>query len=314
MKTRTILGACAAGILVLLGSCVSSPTGAPNATNPPALQAPDGTGTVDFATIERLSEEYRVMRYQSQPAIRTELARYYDPFVLVDLPSTRNRYVLGTVRGEHRQEILIRGTANGRNVLYDLQFARRYDKRLGISLHAGFDAMAQALYADILPRLDKSDDLVIFGHSLGAAEAVILSMLLSQDGFRIAMVYASGGPRLTDREGEAKYDGLPILRIVNQGDPVPLLPPRDIPDPKDPYVHIGPAMLLLDGPAYCLLRDDVGDEAIASTFWKFLGDRSVRHDVQEHLIPAYIARLKPKLEQATQVPFVDRLKYLSAAN
>ncbi len=313
MKPRTRVVACIAGVLLLLGSCVSAPNGAPNAANQPVLQAPDGTGTVDFATIERLSEEYRVMRYQSQPAIRAALARYYDPFVLVDLPRTMNRYVLGTVRGEHRQEILIRGTANGRNVLYDLQFARRYDKGLGVRLHTGFDAMAQALYADILPRLDKTDDLVIFGHSLGAAEAVILSMLLSQDGFRIAMVYASGGPRVTDGAGELKYETLPILRIINQGDPVPLLPPKDVPNPKDPYVHIGPAVLLLDGPAYCLLRDDVGDDAIASTFWKFLGDRSVRHDVEEHLIPAYIDRLKPKLVEATQVPFADRLKYVAAA-
>ena len=274
----------------------------------PAPAPPDTAGNVDFTAIHRFSLLYSVMRYDTDAQIHRICDGLFDEFALVDLPKMKNRYMLGTLHGARRQEVWIRGTANFRNALYDLRFMKHRNAKLGINLHAGFEAVTLALYRDILPRLHKDYDLVIFGHSLGGAEAVILAMLLRDDGYKVVQVYASGQPRVTDLEGERKFDTLPVLRIVNEDDPVPLLPPRDIPS-ADPYTHIGNAVVLLDGPYYCLLGEDRSDEALAGSFWKVLGQEGPIEPVNEHFIKAYLERLATKLSSSTQVPYADRLRY-----
>jgi predicted lipase len=176
---------------------------------------------VDFAEIWRLSDCYRMMRYDGQATIHAALDPSYDELVVVDLAQSENRYMLGTVAKARRHEIWIRGTANTSNAFSDLEFTKRRDPRLGINLHRGFAAMALAVYEDLVPRLRPGYELVIFGHSLGAAEATILGMLLSPDGWKVTRVYASGSPRVTDAEGARKFENLPVLRIINEGDPVP---------------------------------------------------------------------------------------------
>ncbi len=303
MRLHSPAKAALASVAVLfLLSCAGSP--------PPATP-PDVSAPVDWATILRFSEVYHVMRHHTAAEVTAALGGGYDSFAVVDLPATKNRYMIGTHDAAHRQEIWVRGTANLKNALYDVRYAQRLNQKLGIKLHLGFEEMALAVYHDILPRLHKDYDLVIFGHSLGAAEAVILAMLLDTDGYRVAQVYASGQPRVTDAEGEAKFEHLPILRISNPDDPVPSLPPRDIPSPKDPYVHIGNVVILLDGPYYCMLGEDRSDEALAGSFWQSLSAEGPIQPVQDHLMPAYIAKEQPKLTAAIQVPYADRAAYMT---
>jgi triacylglycerol lipase len=302
MKRIVSITLICAGLLAY-GSCASAPS--------QPLPPPDVAGSVDFAEIVRFSRAYQVMRHGTDGQIHAALDPLYDSLELVDLPKTKNRYMIGTLSGGHRQEIWIRGTANFRNAVYDLRFAKRRNGKLGINLHAGFEKMALAVYQDILPRLKPDYDLVIFGHSLGAAEAVILGMLLQTDGCRVKRVYASGQPRVTDAEGEKKFDSLPVLRIMNDGDPVPFLPPRDVPSFADPYVHLGDAVILLDGPYYCLIGEDRRNEDLAASFWQLLSADDTFNPVKEHLIPAYLSRLEPKIASAVQVPFDERAAYVA---
>jgi triacylglycerol lipase len=295
--------------IILMGITVLALAGC---AGTPAIPAPpDTTGEVPFSAIHRLSKMYRVMRYQKDPQILEAARKEYDEVVLVNLPSTENRYMVGTLNGARRQEIFIRGTANMRNVFSDLAYRPHHNERLGISIHTGFEKMALAVYQDILPRLNPEYDLVIFGHSLGAAEAVILAMLLDQDNRRVTQVYASGQPRVTDVEGEKKYDYLPILRIINEDDPVPFLPPRAIVSTSSPYMHIGNAVVILDGPYYCLLAEDTCDEALASDFWRTFSQEGPVVQVEEHFISSYLARLAPKLAGAVQVPYAQRYAYVA---
>ncbi len=284
-----------------LVSCVGTPSA--------ALPPPDAAFPVDFVAIARFSEAYRIMRYEPNAQITQSIGGAYDELAVVDLPATRNRYMIGTLTEARRQEVWVRGTANLRNALFDLRVGMHRNDKLGVNLHRGFEMMALAVYADILPRLRRDFDIVIFGHSLGAAEAVILGMLLDVDGYRVARIYASGQPRVTDAAGELSFDHLPILRVVNVDDPVPYLPPRAIGLPADPYVHIGPAVILLDGPYYALIAEDQGDEALAGAFWPTLVKEGPFEPVADHLIPAYLARLVPKLIGAQQVPYAERGKY-----
>lgn len=298
---RRLAVSLAAAAALLLGGCAG--------TVRPPLSPPDVTFPVDFTAIARFTDAYRIMRYETEAQIKANIGAAYDDFVIVDLPATKNRYMIGTLLTARRQEIWIRGTANFKNAVYDLEYRKHANAKLGIDLHVGFERMALALYDDILPRLRPGYDIVLFGHSLGAAEAVILGMLLDVDGWRVTQIYASGQPRVTDAAGEKKFDHLPILRIVNVDDPVPYLPPRDLPSATDPYVHIGPALVLLDGPYYCLIGEDRGDEALAGSFWAMLGKEGPVEPMQDHLTPAYLARLSPKETNAVQVPWADRARY-----
>jgi triacylglycerol lipase len=304
MKSRFIRFAAAVALAAAFlaeAACATAP--------PPAL---DVTGTIDFATISRFFEMYRVMRYSTPEQTRATLGPRYDHFDYVDLPTTKNLYMLGISDGDRRQEIVIRGTANFRNAISDVTFGEHMNSKLGIDLHKGFEAMAVAVYNDVLPRLRKDYVVVIYGHSLGAAEAVILGMLLSVDGFTVSQIYASGQPRVTDATGAEKFAYLPILRIVDEADPVPDLPPLSLPSASDHYVHFGTELYLLDGPYYCLVGQDTGDDASSADVWQALTKAGENTPIRNHLIPAYITRLSPKLTNGIQVPYAQRSQYVSA--
>ncbi len=293
--------ACLAALL-LLAQCRGVPA-APRA-------APGSPVPVDFAEVLRLSQAYWEMRYAPLPEIHAVLDPAYDELEVVDIASTANRYMVGTRAEARRQEIWIRGTANRENAIADAKIAKRRNERLGINLHAGFEQMALAVYGDILPRLRPGYGLVIFGHSLGAAEATILGMLLQADGWDVQRLYASGCPRLTDAQGAAVASRLPLVRIVNAGDPVPLLPPRALVWPLDPYVHAGDAVVLLDGPYWCRLEEGTGPDPLAEDFWKSLRQNTLAGEVKEHFIASYIERIRPKAGTAVEVPAAQRARYL----
>lgn len=80
--------------------------------------------------------------------------------------------------------------------------------------------------------------------------------------------------------------------------------------PTDPYVHLGPAALLLDGPSWCALGEQYGDEALGPEVWRTVRTAGLRADIKEHLILSYLARLEPKRAGAVDVPWADRLKCL----
>ncbi len=283
-------------------------------TLPPAssiaeVQAPP----LDYSELMRLCRVYASIRYRTAEQARADWAEYYGRLEVVDIAATRNRYLVGWSRGERLQEVVIRGTTNLRNALYDLRFRRHWNPELGLYLHAGFEAMALALHRDLLPRLEPAGELVLFGHSLGAAEAVILGMLLERDGYRVRRVYATGQPKVTDRAGAAKYRELPVIRVVNSNDPVPLLPPSSMDEPGSSYAHLGGEYVLLDGPYFSYLAGEYANDSAALDFWNNLRQQRLSEELHEHRILSYLARLAPKLQQAIQVPFLERERYISGS-
>jgi len=283
-------------------------------TIPPApsieeVQAPP----LDYSELMRLCREYASIRYGTVQQARADWDGYYGRLEVVEIASTRNRYLIGWSRDGLLQEVVIRGTTNMKNALYDLRFRRHWNPELGLYLHAGFEAMALALYRDLLPRLEPEGELVLFGHSLGAAEAVILGMLLERDGYRVRRIYATGQPKVTDRAGAAKYRELPVIRVVNENDPVPLLPPSSLDEPGSTYVHLGGEYVLLDGPYFSYLAGEYANDSAANAFWSNLGQQKLSEELHEHRILSYLARLAPKLQQAIQVPFRERERFISGS-
>jgi triacylglycerol lipase len=286
-------------ILLLPGACARGP------------EVREGTAAVNFRELLHFAQVYRSVRYDPSPDIDAAWGSFYQNLELVDLHKTANRYLIGTSDTLRRQEIFIRGTANVKNAFYDAKYRKHWNTRLGIHLHVGFEEMALAVYEDLLPRLHRDYDLYIFGHSLGAAEATIVGMLLDQDGFRVRRVIASGSPKLTDAPGAAKYAHLPVLRIVSSGDPIPRLPPPELTPLLRPYVHLGPEVLLLDGPFYACLEQRYRDGREEVPTWEHVVREKLAERLKGHLIAHYIERILPKLVEDIQVPYADRAAYLT---
>ncbi|MDR6914248.1 hypothetical protein J2X66_001112 [Pseudomonas sp. 3296] len=95
-------------------------------------------------------------------------------------------------------------------------------------VHRGFYEAAQKAYDFVVNYLDKfyaGQKLLICGHSLGGAVALLLSEMLrrSSDGYNIQL-YTYGAPRAGDSNFTKGAKQLEHYRMVNHNDPVPSVP------------------------------------------------------------------------------------------
>jgi len=300
--SSTLVCAALAIALLVPGPLFSLPT------KPSAAAAP---ATVDFRELLHFALLNASVRYETNEAIKTQWSRTYDNLSVVWIPKTNNRYLVGTIDSRKVQEIAVRGTTNLRNLLYDLRFLKSYNPYLGISVHHGFELMALALYQSIKPLLHRSYSLCISGQSLGAAEALILAMLLSRDGYRVERVITFGQPKVTDAEGAARYAYLPLVRVVDQNDPVALLPPANMFYRDNPYVQFGEEVDLLEGPYYAIRDRDGSRAPLPGALVDNLTLSGLKTLLREHNIRSYVRSLRSKLTAPIRVPYGKREAYVA---
>ncbi|CAI4030750.1 Triacylglycerol lipase [Nitrospira tepida] len=197
------------------------------------------------------------------------------------------------------QWIVVRGTSNLVNMRLDVDYNKVVDSRLQIPLHKGFADSALQVYQFAKPLLKTDYETRITGHSLGGAAAVIVLMLLKEDGAKLGPAITFGQPKVTNREGARKYRTLPLLRFVNDKDPVPLLPPFEVFAVLDegPFQHFGPEVVLEDGLSYRYYSDHQAQRLSVLSFWNNLKNLSIQ-DVPEHFMSTYLARIQQKLPAA----------------
>jgi hypothetical protein len=186
------------------------------------------------------------VRFNPEITIAEEWGDRLQKLAVVDLKKSDNRYAYAFDPRSGRQIIAIRGTANLRNAMLDVEFWKDKSKELGVRLHHGFETAAALVLKDVSPKLDKSIPIIVCGHSLGAAEAIIVGMFLKKEGYLIDKIIASGPPKVTDAEGWRVFADLPVVRITAAFDPVPFLPPASM-YPSSPFIQGGNLLMLLDG-------------------------------------------------------------------
>ena len=223
-------------------------------------------------------------------------------YVLLSDPDTRTYY------------ISIRGTDNSHNALRDINFLKDKSFRLGIELHTGFHRAAEMIADDLLHRMDKTWCTYVTGHSLGAAEALIVSWYLDYSGHSIAECITFGQPKVTDSHGIRKMRGkIKLTRVVNETDIVPMVPPAGTHINR--YAHLGEMIKLLEDGKYCYLEEPDSLNFGINSFWFFAARESfsfyeVGKELPDHYMRSYIENIDAIIDGGEEVMWKDRLNYI----
>ncbi|MBP2656004.1 MAG: triacylglycerol lipase [Firmicutes bacterium] len=207
------------------------------------------------------------------------------------------------------QYIVTRGSSNLENWIKDAEYIKTLDDKTGIYMHSGFLESAIEIYDNISSDLNTEYITYLTGHSLGGAITVILHLYLLKDGFTIKQSVTFGQPMITNYAGVCEYRSIPLLRVVNKKDLIPLLPPLTLVSSETgAYRHLGEETILLNSIYYCNLDETSAEEPDVSDYWANLlkGETSIA----DHYIDDYISTIQAKLTEATEVAYSERENYL----
>lgn len=288
-----------AASLILLTGCAS--------TSSPGLQSLGATITpvsVNFGEIQSYAARSRAA-YNPEAAIRAS----YPATVRVNAPGNlATLYFLERDDKNRTQTITVRGTADKKNFSEDLEIKIREDRKLDIPVDSGFDAVAAALYADMKPYLKPGYKTYLTGHSLGGAVAVLVAVYMSEDGHKVERIVTFGQPKFTTAAGVQRLGDLPLIRIVDENDIVPMLPPKSLANVgKGTYEHVGPEVILLEGPDFAYLPLHNAERISVTEGWRSLAFA----DLKDHKMDNYLRRVSSKVGGAVEVTYNSREQYVA---
>lgn len=256
---------------------------------------------VPFSTLLGFAERASTS-YKSPAAI----AKAYPNTTRIATPGGASvLYFIETDHAERVHIVTVRGTADAMNDSEDRDTHERFDPVLGIKVHRGFDIVTQDILTDLKPHLKPGYTVTLTGHSLGGAVACLLGMYLQHDGGKLGGIYTFGQPKVTNRQGAETFADLPLTRVVDQNDIVPMLP--DGTDGKGHlFEHTGPEIILLDGPYYVALSEHKADRLSVDQFAK----EFYLSSLPDHAIRNYVKRLREKTSKSVEVAYKDRERYV----
>ncbi|MDR6913426.1 hypothetical protein J2X66_000273 [Pseudomonas sp. 3296] len=188
------------------------------------------------------------------------------------------------VYATHHDELVliaVRGTAGNPDVYRDLDAEQVPFKEGGGMVHRGFYDSAKVAYDFATKYLDKfhsGQKIIVTGHSLGGAVAMILSqMLRKREGYTYdVLLYTYGAPRSGDAVFVESAKGLKHHRTVNHNDPVPSLPATWMNTSKPTYIT-GAVLTLVNAP--------LGLASFFSGIYNFTGASYAHHGTLHHFMP-----------------------------
>lgn len=259
---------------------------------------------IDFETLDVNAK--RALAAYSPPA---QIRAAYPKAVRVATPGGRDvQYFVERDDKAKVQYIVVRGTMDDKTLSEDFDVKLRDDRATKIPIHTGFDLDARAVWADAQPFMKTGYQTYLVGHSLGGAVAAILGIYMIEDGYKVDKIYTYGQPRFTTSKGVAQLGFLPLLRVVDENDVIPLLPPGMLNNKQfGPYEQVGPEVILLSGPDYVYLPAHDATELSLGEFWR---DLHVA-DLKDHKLDNYIRRIEVKITASRQVAYNSRENYIA---
>lgn len=180
--------------------------------------------------------------------------------------------------------ISIRGTANGADALRDMDATQVPFGEWPGKVHNGFYGAAKVAYEFVVRYLEKfynGQKLVITGHSLGGAIALIVSEMLRRNKRYAAdiVLYTYGAPRTGDKTFVEGAEPLVHHRTVNQNDPVPSVPSTWM-NTSTKWEYIGQGVATV-------LNPPIGVSWLALGMINILGEPYTHHGTLRHFMPVY---------------------------
>jgi len=159
------------------------------------------------------------------------------------------------------------------------------NKSIDVFSMFGFDKAADQIDVALVKYLKKDYGTQIFGHALGAALGVLFTLHLQSEGFKEEKLITFGQPKIVREKESQQYKSLPLVRIVDYRDPVPLLFPG--------YIHTGPEVVLFPDRYYSNMKEHVEDSSVQTRF-------------DENHIESYLRNLKGKQKISLAISYDER--------
>jgi hypothetical protein len=201
---------------------------------PGAFNLPTARAAMWAAQLAYEEEEEKIERIAQQWQLK--VLATFEPLAETILPTSRTRGLVLAGHGAHTIAFAGTDPLVVANWVTDLDFPVNSD-----GIHQGFDAALEAAWGQIkntLSQIDHIETLLIVGHSLGGALAVLAGQrLLSELSLKVDAIYTFGMPRAGDREFAAEFDGAlgeRTYRLVHGDDIVPTVPPSEL-----GFLHVG---------------------------------------------------------------------------
>ena len=300
-RPRSVLRQALAAVLCvsLLAGCASLPKGELQTLGSEIVQE-----KIDFSTLD-----VNARRAKAAYAPPAQIRAAYPRTVRVATPGGRDvQYFIERDDKAKVQYLAVRGTMDDTTLKEDFDAKVRDDRATKIPIHTGFDQDARAVWKDAQPYLKNGYQTYLVGHSLGGAVAAILGIYMIEDGYKVDKIYTYGQPRFTTSDGVKQLGFLPVLRVVDENDLVPLLPPGVMANKKyGRYEQVGPEVILLEGPDYVYLPGAAATELSVGEFWR---DLHVA-DLKDHKLANYIRRIDDKIAASRQVAYNSRESYVA---
>jgi triacylglycerol lipase len=283
---RLLANLAAACLLIFLAGCAGG--------IPKDLEQSLGIVTpqaIDFGELE-----YYALRSKAAYAPEEEIRRQFPNTTVVKTVEPINvQYFLETDPATKTQTIAVRGTANKLNIRQDVKVILVKDSFVGFLLHTGFRDDAQKVLADLKPHLQKDYAIRVTGHSLGGAIAMIMTVYIYREGYKVERLVTFGQPKVTDDKSNYRYwqtnpDYKKITRVVRENDPVPMVPAR----PK--YGHVGSELILKEGQDYAFLDAYDADRLSIGNLWRRFGDV----EIKDHSMDLYLTNIQGKIQNGAQ--------------
>jgi triacylglycerol lipase len=109
-------------------------------------------------------------------------------------------------------------------------------------------------------------------------------------------------------DGVKRLSFLPLARVVDENDIVPMVPPATATDPRfGPYEHVGSEVILLEGRDIVYLPSHDANRISVGEFWRSISFA----DLKDHEMKKYLKRIAVKTKGAIEVPYNEREKFVS---
>jgi len=212
-------------------------------------------------------------QYGDSATLHVGLLEEFDLLVFVEIDDA-----------EKVQWVVIRGTDNLDNVMTDIKVQEKVDASVGVPIHCGFLESSSAVYDHVRQLLVPEYETRLTGHSLGGAIAAILMMRLSHEDMTLGACVTFGQPKVTDEEGVNRYRHLPLWRVINEDDVVPMTPPTFF---TDAFHHFGHEVHLKEDGGYEVFTEHQSELSPDGDFWANIGDM----DVSDHHVDHYVTKI-----------------------